>query len=163
MSFTIETLKDDGVVVNKIPVYLKNIKFKDTEQVKRFDAEFLVKNATQWLDSCLSELKTKVATTFKYANNLKNLVLIRDSVLQFELSLLNNSAVSPAITFNSDLSWEKLCSSLFNQKIPIWSGLISQFYYSQSKFIIETLFQTTHENLIKSLKECLINIANEQR
>ena len=125
-SFTIEMFKDDGVVVSKLPAYLKNIKFKDIESIKRFDTNFLVTNSTQWLSSCLIELKSKVATTFKYASNLKSLVLIRDSVIQFESSLLNGS-------FVSSLNWQAVCQSLFGQKIEIWQQLISPFYYSQSK------------------------------
>ena len=79
------------------------------------------------------ELKNKISNAFKYSNNLKNLVLIRDSVLDFELSLNSNSNNSAFSFYNSSMPWEKICNSLFGQKIEIWSYLISPFYYSQSK------------------------------
>lgn len=129
-SFTIEALKDDGVVISKIPNYIKSVKFKDTDNIKKFDTDYLKYNCSQWLQICLDELKTKLKSVFKYATNLKSLVIIRDSVLEFESNLMNKQNFSDV---NQHLNWTFLCETLFNEKIEFWNNLISPFYYSQSK------------------------------
>ncbi|CAF0714065.1 unnamed protein product [Brachionus calyciflorus] len=150
-TFTIEALKDDGVVISKIPNYVKSVKFKDTEHIKKFDADYLRLNCSQWLQTCLEELKSKLKNVFKYATNLKSLVIIRDSVLEFESNLINK----PNLYLSNQQSWSSLCQNLFNQNIEFWNNLISPFYYAQSKLIIETSFKSTHESLIQNLKEIL--------
>jgi hypothetical protein len=133
-AFTLETLKDDGVLISKIPHYLKNIKFKDCENITRFEQEFLKFEAKQWLENCLNDLKSKLATSFKYSNNLKSLVLIRDSVIEFESSLMENkNSNTTSVSNNSDLDWHSICEYLFEKKIELWSEYVSPFYYAQSK------------------------------
>ena len=124
-SFTIETLKDDGFVLSKISIYLKNVKFKDADNCKRFEAAYLIQSCTQWLTECIDELKLGIADVFKYATNLRSLVLIRDSVIQFESTLTNESS--------QNTNWNLVCQTLFSKKIELWFELISPFYYSQFK------------------------------
>lgn len=154
-------------MTSKIPVYLRSIKFKDTDNIRRFDSGFLVNFCSNWLATCHAELKAKIEQALKYANSLKSLSLIRDSVIQFESSLLAENKSASSINnfscFNPNLSWEKICKLLFDQKIEIWSQLVSSFYYSQAKSIIRNLFKNSHESLIKSLEDYLTNFSNDQK
>jgi hypothetical protein len=98
------------------------VKFKDPSNLKRFDSEYLSNNCLEWLSTCVDESKRNISNIFKYANNLKSLVLIRDGVIQFESSLSNESS-----------NWSDVCQHLFKKKIELWKELIAPFYYSQSK------------------------------
>ncbi|RNA42051.1 conserved oligomeric Golgi complex subunit 1, partial [Brachionus plicatilis] len=151
-TFILEALKDDGVVINKIPAYLKQIYFEKKQNIQKFDLDYLKTNCGQWLDNCVQELRTKLQKVFKYVSNLKSLVLIRDSVLDFETNLLNKQHLSET---NSGPNWDSLCQLLFDKNISIWNDLISSFYYDQSKLIIDSSFQSTHDNLIYNLQQCL--------
>lgn len=51
--------------------------------------------------------------------------------------------------------WTTVCNVLFNKEVPIWSQLIAPYYYAQSKLIIESSFETTHDSLVKSIHDCL--------
>lgn len=146
-SFTIESLKDDGIVLSKIPSYLKSIKFKDVEGVRKLDQEYVSLRCSQWLSTCLDMLKKRIESALKYAVSLKSLSLIKEAVTQFENSLSNNNN-----NYNQP-DWIHVCQTLFNRRLDIWSQLVAPFYYSQSKFIIETSFKTTHENFMRNLTE----------
>lgn len=108
------------------------MKFKDTQNIKKFDMEFLRSNCKLWLQNCITKLKLELENAFKYATNLKSLVLIRDSVIEFEANLVSNSKLFIS-DCNQHLSWNDICESLFSQKVKFWTELISPFYYSQSK------------------------------
>lgn len=131
-SFIIEALKDDGVVVNKIPNYLKQIYFKNTKNFQKFDSDYLKSNCVQWLENCLNELKAKLQDVFKHVSCLKNLVLIRDAVLDFEINLVSKHHLPET---NLNFNWDSLCQNLFDKNIQTWNDLISPFYYDQSKVI----------------------------
>jgi len=134
------------------------LKFKDTDDIKLFEKEYLLENSKVWLKNCLEELKTNMANIFKYATNLKSLVLIRDACLQFEQTL----TMKKTNEMNSD-NWLHVCEYLFNERIDLWAVLVSPFYYSQSKFIIDSSFTLANDNLIKSLESSLIELENDQR
>ena len=107
-----------------------------------------------WLSVCLESLKAGLANALKYATNLKSLVIIRDSVVDFEAKLTSPS---------ENVSWPSKCESLFKQRVDIWSQLVAPFYYSQSKvkeknkkaIISKTLFViSANGKLCKSSKNC---------
>ncbi len=134
------------------------MKFKDTYDIKLFEKEYLLENSKSWLKSCLEELKTSISSVFKYATNLKSLVLIRDAIFQFDQTLTTKK---PNET-NSD-DWSHVCEYLFNERIDLWTVLISPFYYSQSKLIIDSSFKLANENLINSLESTLVELMNDQK
>ncbi len=125
MAFMTETLKDDGFVITKIPDYLKNVKFKETSGMQKFDADYLSDECTKWLEVCLKELRAGFESTFKYLKSLKNLVEIRDVVVEFESKI--------EATGQDNNGWSRICGALFKKDIRIWSELIAPFYYDQSK------------------------------
>ncbi len=98
--------------------------------MKRFENDYLIEKTNAWLDNCLNDLRLSVSNTFKYINNIKNLTIIRDSIIEFESSiqLEQTSPIS-----NQQNTWSQICQSLFNKQFDIWSQLISTFYYEQSK------------------------------
>jgi hypothetical protein len=125
----------------------------------------------------MQELKKSIAAILKYTTNLKSLVLIRDACVQYENSILNEACLNNAKLDN----WSGVCEYLFKKQINLWSELVAPFYYSQSKvfylcslsyfdfklykyiitilmiqLIIETSFKAAHENIMKNLKECLL-------
>ena len=130
----------------------------------------MTEQANIWLNDCLNGLKTNFSKTFKYATNLKSLVIIRDAVIEFESSI---QVESVTVVKNQQFSWSIVCEKLFNRKVEIWSHLVVPFYYSQAKvfsnscifcycvgknflylkLIFETSLQNTHETLVKELKE----------
>lgn len=134
------------------------MKFKDTDDIKLFEKEYLLENAKGWLKNCMDELKTNMASIFKYATNLKSLVLIRDAILQFEQTLTTKKPNE----MNSE-NWLHVCEYLFDERIDLWTMLISPFYYSQSKFIIDSSFKLANENLIKSLESTLVELENDPK
>lgn len=123
------------------------MKFKDTSDIKRFEKEYLLDQANNWLASCLADLHQGLEYTFKYVKSLKNLVEIRDRVIDFEAEI--------KLDTGSNANWIHVCEILFNKEILIWSQLISPFYNAQTKFVIESVLKTTHETLMGSLKESL--------
>lgn len=123
------------------------MKFKDTTDMKRFEKEYLIDQANSWLAGCSADLHQGLEYTFKYVKSLKNLVEIRDFVIDFEATIKQDSG--------SHANWMHVCQVLFSKEILIWSQLISPFYYAQTKFVIESVLKTTHETLIKSLKDSL--------
>jgi hypothetical protein len=139
-SFISESFKDDGFVGHKIPLYLKNLTFKTDQQIERFPPHKLQVEAKQWVDECIEAMKKDIFNTFKYAKNLKSLVVIRDSIFEYQSSLKNDS-------------WSMICESLFGSSIDIWSDFIASFYYQQSKLIIDNSFNQTLDNLLENLSE----------
>ena len=108
----------------------KDVKYKESENIKKFDAVFLSGEANKWLDSCLESLRQALSDTFKYTNNIKHLVVIRDAVIDLEYEIQSESQ-SPLK--NQQNTWSHICESLFGKKIELWSELIAPHYYTQSK------------------------------
>ena len=109
----------------------KDLNFKSVDNIKKFELDYLKEQVTKWLEDCLSDLKTSFSQNFKYANNLKSLVIIRDSIIEFESNIQNDALLIK----NQQFKWTFVCEKLFNKKIEIWSLLISPFYYIQAKVI----------------------------
>lgn len=154
-TFAIESFKDDGFVITKIPSYLKNVKFKETKsikRIKRFDRSYLQEMANLWLVRCLNDLQENFLQTFKYIKTLKNLVEIRNEVIEFEADI---QMITSTKIENQETNWKHLCEVLFQKEILIWTELVSPYYYAQSRTIVENSFKTTHENLMNNLKEHL--------
>ena len=111
---------------------IKDPNFKDIQNIKKFDQTHLREHANVWLNDCLNSLKTSLSKTFKYANNLKSLVIIRDAVVEFESSIQNDSTLIK----NQQFNWSIVCEKLFDSKIQLWSQLVAPFYYVQVKVLI---------------------------
>ena len=69
----------------------KDLNFKSVDNIKKFELDYLKEQVTKWLEDCLSDLKTSFSQNFKYANNLKSLVIIRDSIIEFESNIQNDA------------------------------------------------------------------------
>lgn len=138
---------------------MKDVKFKDTVNVKRFEEEFLRNKTQEWLNDCLNEIRLKIEVLIKYAMNLKSLALIRDSVSQFEADLASNAA-SIMSSANSHLSWTYVCEYLFGRKVDLWSQLVAPYYLTQSKLIVESSFKSTHDNMLRNLNDYLSKSAS---
>jgi len=91
----------------------------------------LKEQVTEWLENCLSGLKISFSQNFKYANNLKSLVIIRDAIIEFESNIQNDALLIK----NQQFNWNFVCEKLFSKKIEIWSLLVSPFYYIQAKVL----------------------------
>jgi hypothetical protein len=74
--------------------------------------------------------------------------------LESDSQQFRNEFVNERIEMNSE-NWLHVCEYLFDERIDLWTMLISPFYYSQSKFIIDSSFKLANENLIKSLESTL--------
>ena len=127
------------------------MKFKDTASIKRFDKEYLLEQASDWLVGCLADFQQGLEYTIKYVTSLKNLVEIRDVVIDLEAGITQETAKADS----QQCGWLHVCQVLFNKELLIWSLLVSPFYHAQTKLIIESALQTTHETLINSLRECI--------
>ena len=108
------------------------------QNIKKFDQTHLREHANVWLNDCLNSLKTSLSKTFKYANNLKSLVIIRDAVVEFESSIQNDSTLIK----NQQFNWSIVCEKLFDSKIQLWSQLVAPFYYVQAKVLISFKWYT---------------------
>ena len=105
-----------------------DVSYKEVDGVKKFDNEYLISNCSQWLDICIGEMKLRIESVLKYVGSLKNLVMIKEAVIQFESGVFQKSNAKV-----SSLDWAYVCESLFKRKIELWSQLVSQFYNSHSK------------------------------
>ena len=144
---------------------MTDVKFKGTESFKRFDTDFMRVKCSEWLSVCFEQLKQGISSALKYASNLKSLVLIRDAVVQFESTLVDESttsasasplAQSPSIS-GTTVSWSHICLTLFGKSVELWSELVVPFYYAQAKQIIDNSFQLTLDNMVRNLNDTLRN------
>lgn len=107
-------------------------------------------NCTQWIQTCVNDVKAGVSTLLNYVNTVKHLASIRDTVwdLMSQDTRLKD--------------WTVVCQRVLNNSLLIWDDLLRPLFVDRVKALIKYQLNATVEVTERQISQVITELDDEE-
>ncbi|XP_060590176.1 conserved oligomeric Golgi complex subunit 1-like [Ruditapes philippinarum] len=106
-------------------------------------------NCTQWIQTCINDVKSGVTTLLNFVNTVKHLASIRDTVWEL---------------MSQDMSlkdWTVVCESVLSNSLHIWDDLLRPLFVDRVKALIKYQLEATVEITERQMNKVIVELDDE--
>ncbi|KAL4228063.1 Golgi transport complex subunit 1 [Mactra antiquata] len=106
-------------------------------------------NCKQWIQTCMSDVKTGVYKLLNFVNTVKHLATIRDTV--WDMMIQDGSLEN----------WSSICTKVLNGSLDIWNDLLRPIFVDRVKALIKYQLDSTVEVTVRQIKKVITELGSE--
>ncbi|XP_060551941.1 LOW QUALITY PROTEIN: conserved oligomeric Golgi complex subunit 1-like [Ruditapes philippinarum] len=106
-------------------------------------------NCTQWIQTCINDVKSGVTTLLNFVNTVKHLASIRDTVWEL---------MSQDISLKD---WTVVCESVLSNSLHIWDDLLRPLFVDRVKALIKYQLEATVEITERQMNKVIVELDDE--